>query len=68
MIKAMSDPAEKQQAQAIARGAFADLKSGRYQNCLDKLGRIKALSMNNFVAFCGATPAFSCMNPEYPPQ
>src|SRR5215469_9575858 len=43
-IKAMSDPAKKQQAQTLARGAFTDLKSGEYQNCLDKLKQIKALA------------------------
>ena len=43
-IKAMSDPAKKQQAQTLARGAFTDMKSGEYQNCLDKLKRIKALT------------------------
>jgi hypothetical protein len=43
-IKAMSDPAKKQQAQALARGAFTDLKSGEYQNCLDKLQQIKTLA------------------------
>ena len=68
IIKAVSDPAKKQQAQALARGAFADLKSGGYQNCLDKLRRIKALIMDNFVAFCGAAPAFGCMHAEFPPQ
>jgi len=43
-IKAMSDPAKKQQAQTLARGAFTDMKSGEYQNCLDKLKQIKALT------------------------
>jgi len=43
-IKAMSDPAKKQQAVALAKGAFTDLKSGEYQNCLTKLQQIKALS------------------------
>ena len=42
-IKAMSDPAKKQQAAALAKGAFTDMKSGEYQNCLDKLKQIKAL-------------------------
>ena len=43
-IKAMSDQAKKQQAQSLARGAFTDMKSGEYQNCLDKLKQIKTLA------------------------
>jgi hypothetical protein len=43
-IKALSDPAKKQEAQALAKGAFTDMKSGEYQNCLDKLKQIKALT------------------------
>ena len=43
-IKAMSDQAKKQQAQSLARGAFTDMKSGEYQNCLDKLKQIKTLT------------------------
>jgi hypothetical protein len=43
-IEAMSDPAKKHQAQTLARGAFTDLKSGEYQNCLDRLKQIKALT------------------------
>jgi hypothetical protein len=42
-INSISDPAKKQQAQTLARGAFTDLKSGEYQNCMDKLKQIKAL-------------------------
>ena len=42
-IKAMSDPAKKQQAAALAKGAFTDMKSGEYQNCLNKLKQIKVL-------------------------
>lgn len=42
-IKAMSDPAKKQKAQSLAKGAYIDLKSGEYQNCLDKLKQIKVL-------------------------
>ncbi len=36
-IKGISDPAKKQQAIALAKGAFTDMKSGEYQNCLNKL-------------------------------
>jgi hypothetical protein len=43
-IKAMSDQAKKQQAQSLARGAFTDMKSGEYQNCLGKLKEIKTLT------------------------
>jgi hypothetical protein len=42
-IKNISDPGKKQQAQTLAKGAFTDVKSGEYQNCLDKLKQIKAL-------------------------
>jgi hypothetical protein len=42
-IKNISDPAKKQQAQSLAKGAFTDMKSGEYQNCLDKLKQIRAL-------------------------
>lgn len=43
-IKNISDPVKKQQAQTLAKGAFTDMKSGEYQNCLDKLKQIKALT------------------------
>jgi hypothetical protein len=42
-INSISDPAKKQQAQTLAKGAFTDMKSGEYQNCLDKLKQIQAL-------------------------
>ena len=43
-IEAMSNRAIKRQAQALARDASTDMKSGEYQNCLDKLQQIKALT------------------------
>jgi hypothetical protein len=43
-IKGMSDPAKKQQALALEKGAFTDMKSGEYQNCLDKLKQINTLA------------------------
>jgi hypothetical protein len=42
-IKAMSDPTKKQQAQKLAMGAYTNMKSGEYQDCLDKLKQIKTL-------------------------
>ena len=33
-IKGISDRAKKQQAVALEKGAFTDMKSGEYQNCL----------------------------------
>ena len=43
-IKGISDPAKKQQAIALAKGAFTDMKSGEYQNCLNKLKQINTLA------------------------
>jgi hypothetical protein len=43
-IKGISDPTRKQQATTLEKGAFTDLKSGEYQNCLDKLKQIKTLA------------------------
>ena len=43
-IKGISDPTKKQQATTLEKGAFTDLKSGEYQNCLDKLKQIKTLA------------------------
>jgi hypothetical protein len=39
-----SCPAKKQQAMALEKGAFTDMKSGEYQNCLDKLKQINTLA------------------------
>lgn len=44
-IKTMSDPTKKQETEALAKGAYSDLKSGEYQNCLGKMKRIKALML-----------------------
>ena len=43
-IKGISDPAKKQQAMALEKGVFTDMKSGEYQNCLDKLKQINTLA------------------------
>ena len=43
-IKGISDPAKKQQAIALEKAAFTDMKSGEYQNCLDKLKQINTLT------------------------
>ena len=43
-IKGISDPAKKQQAIALAKGAFTDMKSGEYQSCLDKVKQINTLA------------------------
>ena len=43
-IEAMSNRAIKRQAKALAQDASTDMKSGEYQNCLDKLQQIKTLT------------------------
>jgi hypothetical protein len=43
-IEAMSNRATKRQAKALAQDAATDMKSGEYQNCLDKLQQIKTLT------------------------
>ena len=43
-IEAMSNRATKRQAKALAQDATTDMKSGEYQNCVDKLQQIKTLT------------------------
>ena len=43
-IKGISDPTKKQQAIALEKAAFTDMKSGEYQNCLEKLKQINTLT------------------------
>jgi hypothetical protein len=43
-IEAMSNRATKRQARALAKDASTDMKSGEYQNCVDKLEQIKTLT------------------------
>src|SRR5215469_13811811 len=43
-IEAMSNRATKRQAKALAQDATTYMKSGDYQNCVDKLQQIKTLT------------------------
>jgi hypothetical protein len=43
-IKAMSNRATKRQAQTLAKEASTDMKSGEYQNCVNKLEQIRTLT------------------------
>lgn len=43
-ISGIGDASKKQMAQELRRHAYTDLKSGEYQDCLDKLAKIDALA------------------------